>query len=377
MVRNHCAGARAIMSICAAIVLVVVWSANAAAQPRPGGPNRLGVPPVATPRGPDAPGPISPYSGPQWIDTHVHLRAPFGDFAGALAAAVAAMDGAGIRKMLVLPPPFTDRGVPNWHDYQVLKSATAAYPQRFAFLGGSELNAILAHADAAAVTAEQLSEFERAAMRVVASGAVGFGEFGVLHLSHFPGHPFEEVAPDHPLLLRLADIAARERKPIDIHMDVVDHQALLPARYASPPNPRTLTENVRALERLLAHNRAARIIWAHGGWDVTGQWSAAVTRRMLQANSNLFISLKLVPIGTPASMPVTPAGVKPDWQQLFIDFPDRFTIGTDSFFAAAGPGPGSDFRPQLTQALLRSLPPPVAAAIAGGNAERIYGLSGR
>lgn len=376
--RNHSVGLSAIGSICAALVLVAVSFGDADAQPRPGGPGRPGTPPIGAIRNPNAAGPASPYTGPQWVDTHVHLRAPRGDFAAAVAAAVAVMDGAGIKRILLLPQPFADRGAPNWHDYPALKSAIAAYPQRFAFLGGSELNAIIESVRATTVTAEQSADFERAAMRVVASGAVGFGELGVLHLSHFPGHPFEEVAPDHPLLQRLADIAAREHKPIDIHMDVVEHQAPLPSQFASPPNPRTLTENVAALERLLAHNRAARIIWAHGGWDVTGQWSAALTRRLLQSHANLFISLKLVPIGTPASMPVTPAGVKPDWQRLFVDFADRFTIGTDSFFASRdGPGPGSDFRPQLTQALLRDLPPPVAAAIAYGNAERVYGLSAR
>src|SRR3970040_1751985 len=44
----------------------------------------------------------------EWIDVHVHLiggRGAWRDYEGAVSAALAVMDEAGIRKMVVMPPP--------------------------------------------------------------------------------------------------------------------------------------------------------------------------------------------------------------------------------------------------------------------------------
>ncbi len=67
------------------------------------------------------------------------------------------------------------------------------------------------------VDAALRKRFTDRAEAIVAAGAKGFGEFTALHLSMQTWHPFLEVAPDHPLFLLLADIAARHGLPIDIH----------------------------------------------------------------------------------------------------------------------------------------------------------------
>jgi hypothetical protein len=362
------------------------FASVADAQPRgpgarpggpPGGGPAGGGPPGGGPGGLQRPG--GPYAGPAWIDTHVHLRGGGRSYAEVVDALAAMMPSAGMRMALLLPPPFTDDGANQGNRYDSSEMAASIRPHagRFAFLaGGSALNPIIQTMSADKVTPQVSADFSARAEKMLDEGAVGFGEIGILHLSHFTGHPFEDVAADHPLILALADIAAKRGKVLDLHMDLVEHAAPLPTKFASPPNPRQLTPNLPALERLLVHNPNAKIVWAHAGWDVTGQWGVEVSRLMLQRHPNLYMSLKLMPGETPEHMPITPAGVKPEWQALLSEFPDRFVIGTDSFIAAPdGMGPARTiFIPAPVQALLSKLPPPLAEAVAHGNAERIYGL---
>jgi predicted TIM-barrel fold metal-dependent hydrolase len=64
--------------------------------------------------------------------------------------------------------------------------------------------------------------------------------------------------------------------------------------------------------------------------------------------------------------------VPPDWRQLFIDFPDRFMIGTDSYIV-----PRWTAMPEIlaeVRAALLTLPPDLAEALAWRNAARLYGV---
>ncbi|MBI5523557.1 MAG: hypothetical protein HY910_13085 [Desulfarculus sp.] len=88
----------------------------------------------------------------------------------------------------------------------------------------------------------------------------------------------------------------------------------------------------------MAHNRQAKIIWGHAGWDNTGLRGAALCRQLLDAH------------------------------------PSRLILGSDHFFLAPG-----DLR-QLPQRapgmarLLRLLPPDLAEQVGCGNPRRIFGL---
>ena len=322
-----------------------------------------------------------------WVDTHMHLVGDHtGNFASALAEAVAAMDQAGVRRAIVLPTPQTSE-VPRFYDHGDFAASLKRYPGRFAFLGGAALNRLIHDTAPDRVDAALRARFERLAGEVLAAGAAGFGEMGVHHLSVTPGHIYSDAPADHPLFLLLADIAARRNVPIDMHLDGVAEDMPLPQGLAAPPNPRTLRANLAAFERLLAHNRQARIVWAHAGSDQLGHSSPQLAHELLGRHPNLFMSLRLMPGRAPQNHTLTPnMQVQPQWQRVFRAFPDRFTIGTDQFFASPG-GPGgrglgpaavfaglSARNRERTLAFLAALPPDLLAPIARDNALRIYNL---
>lgn len=309
----------------------------------------------------------------------MHLRAPGGGFESALEVAIAASERAGARMCIVMPPPFGQIGAnPNAHEYDAFLLAVRRSGGRVAFLGGGgSLNALLMTAAVreGSVSEGLLRAFTAQAEAIARDGAAGYGEIAIEHLSHFTGHPYESVAADHPLLLRLAEIAARHGMPIDVHMDVVAQEQPLPAQLASPPNPRALQPNVAAFERLLDHEPRAKIVLAHAGWDVTGQFTAALAHRLLAAHANLYLSIKIQPAGSPANNPLAPEGVKPEWLALFREFPGRFVIGSDSFYAAEGArGAGTQSAVAGPARLLSRLPPELARAIGHSNALAIYRL---
>jgi len=270
----------------------------------------------------------------------------------------------------------------NPYECDLFSAALRKLPERFAFLcGGGSLNPMTQQArDQTEVSEDARGRFEEKANQLLALGAVGFGEMTALHLSHFTGHPFESVAPDHPLFLLLADIAAKHEVVIDLHMDAVANDMPLPARFASPPNPPTRSANVAALERLLAHNRRAKIVWVHLGSDFTGHWTATFSRALLEKHPNLYMSIRISPPGVPETSPFTASrDLKPEWLELFRAFPDRFVLGSDSFYPSpriqvAGRRPPIAMMLMPLRVLLNRLPADLAHKVGYENATRLYKL---
>ena len=227
------------------------------------------------------------------------------------------------------------------------------------------------------ITPDIRAKFLAQAQRTLADGARGFGELAILHLSEFNGHPYESIAPDHPLLLDLADLAASRNSMIAVHMEAVERDMASPSTLATPPNPRTLLENISAFQHLLAHNPGARIVWLHAGWDNTGQRTPELTRRLMGMHPNLFLTLKFQHSHFPGNAVLTPGGPNPNWMALVRDYPDRIMIGTDSFFASSSSRVGGIFEPQPVLSLLSRLPSPLALRIGSQNADRIYNLTTR
>jgi predicted TIM-barrel fold metal-dependent hydrolase len=133
-------------------------------------------------------------------------------------------------------------------------------------------------------------------------------------------------------------------------------------------DPASLRENIAGLERLLTHNRDARIVWAHAGWDNTGERTPPLMRALLERHPNLYMSLKIVPWahGSPLDQTDT---IRPGWLALLRDFPERFVIGSDQFF---------DEDPdhvERARGLVNALPADIAPLIARENALRIYRLA--
>jgi hypothetical protein len=64
-------------------------------------------------------------------------------------------------------------------------------------------------------------------------------------------------------------------------------------RRASPLNPAKIADNMAALERFLAHDRKAIVVWTHFGWDNTGQRSGEMMKALFQRHPNLVADLKI------------------------------------------------------------------------------------
>ncbi len=225
---------------------------------------------------------------PDIIDTHAHILAAAHNInvSGSLDGAIKRMDRFGIAKMIVMPPP-SPSGAANAYEIDVLASVGKTYGGRILpGGGGGSLNGIIHSTAAENVSDEAKKAFRARAEAIAGDGAVVFGEIALQHLSlrtMGPQHAYERVAPDHPLLFVLADVAAEKGIPIDFHLDIVPEDMSLPDRpILNPTNPSQLKENVAAFERLLAHNPAAKIVWAHAGTDPLGTRTPQLQRQLLE-----------------------------------------------------------------------------------------------
>jgi hypothetical protein len=75
-----------------------------------------------------------------------------------------------------------------------------------------------------------------------------------------------------------------------------------------------------AIERLFRQDPAARILWAHSGFD-----RPDLVREMLRKHRNLWCDLAF------RSDQGAAGKVPAEWRAVFTEFPDRFMVGTDTF----------------------------------------------
>lgn len=293
---------------------------------------------------------------------------------------VAEMDKWGARTTFLVPPPQP----PGRRDYQEIEDylpVLKKYPGRFAALGGGgSLNPLIIGTNPERVTDSDRQALRRRAEEILAKGALGLGEVTSSHFSlpKMPqGHPYEATAPDHPLLLELADFAAERNVPIDVHFDVVPQDMTIPPHLAGLQNPRELKANLAQFEKFLAHNRQAKIIWSHAGSDTGRQRTLGMMTRLLAQHPNLYMSIRLIGMAPLPFTPLAPDGsLKEEWRALFLAYPDRFMMQTDAFYRLGPPIVqfGGTQGLELARALLDRLPEDVAAGFAYGNAERVYNL---
>jgi hypothetical protein len=324
-----------------------------------------------------------------WIDVHVHLTAPGAAGLRKMADAAAAELGRyGVAKGLIMPTPLAP------FQYEDFAEATRQLPNRLGFLGGSEILDPLIHDHKPEdVTPEIREKFIALAEQVLDDGALGFGEMAALHFSLADGHKFMQAAPDHPLFLVLVEIAGRRGKVIDLHLDPMVGTQPLASGLKSPPNPKSLPDNVKPFERLLAHDRRAKIVWAHGGMDPFGGMTPQLVGRLMDAHPNLYMSLRVAPPPLESvqrlglrirNKLMDENGLDRAWLAVLERHADRFVIGTDSFFIVeGGKSPvgafvaGNESKFLATNYFLSSLPRDLARKIASENAVRIYRLDGK
>jgi hypothetical protein len=337
------------------------------------------------------------------VDTHVHLHpvnlaqvmrsgkpAARVDTASALLAAAARlvrrMDEIGIRTALVVTvPPGGKGGAANESVEQEMARVVAAHPGRLALLGGGAvLNPLIQAVPPDKVGPGELAAFRVRAEKVIAGGAKGFGEMISVHLCMTQGHNFQHASADHPLFLALAEIAAARNVAIDLHMEAIAASTPTPGglRRACGANPESLPPSVPPLERLLAAQRGARIVWQHIGWDNVGAMTPALLQGLLERHPNLFLGLRVeartTRMGGDGPMPnrLVDAQLKllPEWQAFMARNSERLVIGADDFISPEEGPPVPSQSLNETWSILAQLPPEVARRIGGDNARRIYRL---
>ncbi len=117
--------------------------------------------------------------------------------------------------------------------------------------------------------------------------------------------------------------------------------------------------DVDAIERLFRQYPDARILWAHSGFE-----RADAVRDMLRKHRNLWCDLAFRnEHGGSGKVPA-------EWRALFTEFPDRFTVGTDTFTPERWHYIVE--HANWSRAWLADLPPPLAERIAWRNADALF-----
>lgn len=115
-----------------------------------------------------------------------------------------------------------------------------------------------------------------------------------------------------------------------------------------------------AIERLFKQDPDARILWAHSGFE-----SPAKVRDMLAKHKRLWADLAF------RSDHGSGGKVAAEWRSVFLEFPDRFMVGTDTFVPERW-----YYVPEhaaFSRAWLSDLPADVAERIAWKNGEALFG----
>jgi predicted TIM-barrel fold metal-dependent hydrolase len=115
-----------------------------------------------------------------------------------------------------------------------------------------------------------------------------------------------------------------------------------------------------AIERQFAQWPQARILWAHAGFDTPER-----IRAMLKKHPQLWCDLAFRSEHAPGGQ------LDPEWRALFLEFPDRFLVGTDTFTPERWPYVVEHAR--WSRQWLAQLPPAVAEKIAFRNGEALFG----
>lgn len=116
--------------------------------------------------------------------------------------------------------------------------------------------------------------------------------------------------------------------------------------------------DAEAIERLFRHDPDARIVWAHAGYE-----SPSVIRPLLHRYKSLWVELS-------SRDDLTVNGQLPvEWRALFLEFPDRFMVGTDTHAPHRWNAIGTTA--SLTRGWLAELPAEVAERMAFKNGEEL------
>jgi hypothetical protein len=112
--------------------------------------------------------------------------------------------------------------------------------------------------------------------------------------------------------------------------------------------------------KLLQQYPQVRFLWAHAGMSAT----AATVERLLGQSLTLWVELSL-------RLDVAAGGtLDPAWHALFLRYPDRFMVGTDTWVTGRWESLVEGM--QTTRQWLTQLPREVAEQLAYRNGERLF-----
>ncbi len=117
-----------------------------------------------------------------------------------------------------------------------------------------------------------------------------------------------------------------------------------------------------ALEALHAHNPNVKVIWAHSGFTTSPERIGAYFARYPLLVGELSYRYDVT----------QEARLAPAWRALFLQYPERFVVGSDTWINQRWSQYGeimANYRAWLSQ-----LPATAARAIAYGNAARLFGM---
>ena len=115
-----------------------------------------------------------------------------------------------------------------------------------------------------------------------------------------------------------------------------------------------------AITRIFQQDPGARVLWAHSGFE-----PPARVREMLRKHKNLWADLAF------RSDQGSGGKVTPEWREAFLEFPDRFMIGTDTFVPERWHYVSENAA--FSRGWLADLPADVAERIAWKNGETLFG----
>jgi hypothetical protein len=118
--------------------------------------------------------------------------------------------------------------------------------------------------------------------------------------------------------------------------------------------------DVDAVERLFKQDPQARILWAHSGFE-----RPEAVREMLRKHRNLWCDLAF------RSDHGSGGKVGPEWRAAFLEFPERFMVGTDTFTPERWHYVVE--HANWSRGWLADLPREVAERIAWKNGEALFG----
>ncbi|GAB6284720.1 MAG: amidohydrolase family protein [Methanoregula sp.] len=289
----------------------------------------------------------------RYVDVHSHIRPDGMDY----PRLISAMDREGIDMMVIMEPPGAVWLQSMTPEKYGIPDAGVKYPNRFITLCSGDAGKMLyTAAKTGKYTPDEEVQYKVLLADAAREGTCrGFGEIGV---RHFPpdGMPqtYDITVPaDHPWMFDMCDVAGEYGIPVDIHMEAT-------------------SGTVAGLERLLAHNRNATIIWDHAGWGNSPENSPALMRRLLSENSNLFSSIKFRKDMAGTGFLAADGTINPAWLAVVEEYPNRFMMGSDI-------KPGiweNEFRQVKDHvSILSQLPPDIQNTVARENAIRIFRIT--